>query len=80
MFLTLEDETGLLNVVISPQLLTAQRAVIYATRSFVLDGVIEKQNGVVQLRAERIVSLDNVLEVVGSDALVRSDSDGNRYG
>ncbi len=79
MFLTLEDESGLLNVVVSPQLLAAQRAVIYATRSLVLDGVIEKQNGVVQLRAERVVSLDKVLEVVGTDALVCSDSDGNRY-
>ena len=38
----MEDETGLLNVIVSPQLLAEQRTVIYGTRSLVIDGVIEK--------------------------------------
>ena len=67
LFLTMEDETGLLNVIVSPQLLAEQRTVIYGTRSLVIDGVIEKNGESVQLRADRFRPLDQVIAVI-SDA------------
>ena len=65
MFLTLEDESGLLNVIVSPQLLTEQRPVIYGTRNLVIDGVIERNGSAVQLRADRFRELQQVIEVIG---------------
>ena len=65
MFLTLEDESGLLNVIVSPQLLTEQRPVIYGTRNLVIDGVIERNGTAIQLRADRFRELQQVIEVIG---------------
>ena len=64
MFLTLEDESGLLNVIVSPQLLTEQRPVIYGTRNLVIDGVIERNGTAIQLRADRFRELQQVIEVI----------------
>ena len=73
MFLTLEDESGLLNVIVSPQLLAEQRPVIYGTRNLVIDGVIEKKNEAVQLRAEHVRDLAQVLAVIGRKTGTQSD-------
>ncbi len=73
MFLTLEDESGLLNVIVSPQLLAEQRPVIYGTRNLVIDGVIEKKNDAVQLRAEHVRDLQQVLAVIGTGRAVQAE-------
>ena len=73
MFLTLEDESGLLNVIVSPQLLSEQRQVIYGTRNLVIDGVIEKKNDAVQLRAEHVRDLQQVLAVIGTGRAVPAE-------
>lgn len=70
LFLTLEDETGLLNVIVKPQLLEEQRSVIYGTRLLLLRGVIERNGDAVQLKATHIDNLPLFLQEVGLETTV----------
>ncbi len=54
-FLTLEDETGYVNVVVWPRLLEAQRREILGARLLAVYGVIDRAGDVVHLIAKRVV-------------------------
>lgn len=54
LFLTLEDETGLLNVLVKPRVAEAHRAMIYGTRWLFISGVIEQNGEGIQLKANRV--------------------------
>ncbi|MFI5300092.1 MAG: error-prone DNA polymerase, partial [Polyangiales bacterium] len=51
-FLTLEDEHGMLNVVVEPQLFEAQRAVIVGNAALEIDGLLEREEGAVNVKAK----------------------------
>jgi error-prone DNA polymerase len=53
-FLTLEDETGCVNVVIWPRLFDKQRAEILAASVLAVDGVLETDGEVRHLIADRV--------------------------
>jgi error-prone DNA polymerase len=53
-FLSLEDETGIANVIVSPQLFEAARAVIVRSPYLVVDGVLQNQSGVIHVKAGRV--------------------------
>ncbi|PCC37841.1 error-prone DNA polymerase [Brachybacterium alimentarium] len=57
-FLSLEDETGILNVVCSQGFWVRHRAVLRTARAIVLRGVVENRTGAVNLVADDVVSLD----------------------
>jgi len=52
-FLNLEDETGLLNVIVLPDVWAAQREVARRNVGLVIDGVLEQRDGVTNLVARR---------------------------
>ena len=52
-FLNLEDETGLLNVIVLPDVWAAQREVARRNVGLVIDGVLEYRDGVTNLVANR---------------------------
>jgi error-prone DNA polymerase len=52
-FLNLEDETGLLNVIVLPEVWAAQRDVARRNVGLVIDGVLEHRDGVTNLVAKR---------------------------
>ncbi|UYG16347.1 error-prone DNA polymerase [Brachybacterium huguangmaarense] len=56
-FLSLEDETGILNVVCSVGLWRRHRAVLRTSRGVVLRGVVENASGVVNLVADAVSAL-----------------------
>jgi error-prone DNA polymerase len=56
-FLTLEDETGIANVIVRPNLFDANRAVIVREPFILVDGVLQQQDGVTSVRAERVMAL-----------------------
>lgn len=56
-FLSLEDETGLLNVVCSPGLWARHRLVARTSAALVVRGTLERADGVTNLVAERIDAL-----------------------
>jgi error-prone DNA polymerase len=53
-FLGMEDETGLLNVVVSPGLWAHQRDVLRGAPALVVRGIVENANGAVNLIADRV--------------------------
>jgi len=60
-FLTLEDETGSLNVVIRPGLFDANRASIMNSSVLLATGKLERVGEVIYIDAERVSSLDREL-------------------
>ncbi len=56
-FLTLEDETGIANIIVRPDLFTAQRSTIVGAPYLMVEGILQIQDGVTSVKAERVVSL-----------------------
>ena len=61
-FLTLEDEDGLVNVIVWRDLLQRQRRVLLDARLLAVDGRLESAEGVRHLIAERLLDLTGLLE------------------
>ena len=57
-FLTLEDETGIANIIIRPDLYATARLVVIESPFLLVEGVLQNQEGVTSIRAERIYRLD----------------------
>jgi error-prone DNA polymerase len=53
-FLSLEDETGIANIIVSPQLFEAARVVIVRSPYLVVDGILQNQSGVIHVKAGRV--------------------------
>ncbi len=56
-FLTLEDETGISNAIVIPDLFQANRALLHNAAVLIVEGVLQKQDGVVAIRARRFKEL-----------------------
>ena len=61
MFVTLEDETGWVNVVVRPELLEAERRILLGARLLGVYGQITRQGNVVHLHAKRVVDRSPLL-------------------
>jgi error-prone DNA polymerase len=57
-FLSMEDETGIANVIITPDLFERERVVITRTRFLEIEGKLQIQNGVIHVKAHRIRPID----------------------
>jgi error-prone DNA polymerase len=64
MFLTLEDETGIANVVVRVREQTRHRAAVLEARLMVVDGRVERQGTVVHLLASRLADATDLLRNV----------------
>ena len=53
-FLTLEDETGVANIIVRPDLFVRDRLVIVEEPFLIVDGVLQNQDGVTSVRAEQV--------------------------
>ncbi len=58
-FLTLEDETGLVNVIVRPQVYETFRRVIRSSRTLIIEGTLQKESGCVDILARRFWSFDD---------------------
>jgi error-prone DNA polymerase len=56
-FLTLEDETGIANIIVRPDLFTEYRQTIIGAPYLLVEGVLQIQEGVTSVKAERVLSL-----------------------
>ena len=59
-FLTLEDETGIANVIIRPDVYAATRLVVVESPFLLVEGVLQNQDGVTSIRAERLQRLEGL--------------------
>ena len=74
-FLSLEDETGIGNAIISPDLLEQNRLVLLSEKFLLLEGVLQNQEGVISVRVQRVAPMREAyaVETVDvTDADVRS--------
>ena len=55
-FVTLEDETGLANVVITPKLYEASKRLVRRSPLLVVSGVLQEEQGVLNIRARRFAA------------------------
>jgi error-prone DNA polymerase len=56
-FVTLEDETGTSNAIITPQLFEQERLVINFEPALIITGRLQNEQGVIHVMAEEIVGL-----------------------
>jgi error-prone DNA polymerase len=56
-FLTLEDEEGLLNIVLKPHIYQKYRYLVRTEPLIVVEGVLQKRDGIVNIVAERLATL-----------------------
>ena len=54
-FLTLEDETGIANIIVQPDLFSAYRSVIVGEPYLLIEGTLQIQEGVTSVKAERVL-------------------------
>ena len=53
-FLTLEDETGIANIIVRPDLFARSRLTVVGEPFLLVEGILQNQEGVVSVRAERL--------------------------
>jgi error-prone DNA polymerase len=56
-FLTLEDETGIANIIVQPDLFTEQRLTIVGEPYLLVEGTLQIQEGVTSVKADRVLPL-----------------------
>ena len=57
-FLSLEDETGIANAIVTPDLFEQYRFELVSERFLLVEGVLQNQDGVVSVKASRIRPLN----------------------
>jgi error-prone DNA polymerase len=65
-FLSLEDETGIANIIVTPQLFELNRLALVNYPFLLIDGVLQHQDNVVSVKARRVEPLDIKIESTGS--------------
>jgi error-prone DNA polymerase len=57
-FLSLEDETGIANIIITPDLFETERIVVTRSRFLEIEGTLQIQSGVIHVKARQIRPID----------------------
>jgi len=57
MFMSLEDETGIANAIIHPDLLQKNRVLLVSERFVMVEGILQNQDNVIHVRAEKVSPL-----------------------
>jgi len=71
-FLSLEDETGISNAIISPDILEQNRILILSEKFVLLEGRLQNQDGVISVKVERAAPMR---EACATDAVDVTDAD-----
>jgi len=66
-FLTLEDETGVSNVIVRPDLFDRERLTVIRQPFLLVEGVLQHQDGVLSVKAERLQGIDGGASVDAHD-------------
>jgi error-prone DNA polymerase len=67
-FISMEDETGIANVIVTADLYDRDRLVVTRSKFLLVEGPLQNQDGVIHIKAVRLIPLtDNALEVRSHD-------------
>ena len=78
-FLTLEDETGVANIIVRPDLFARDRLVIIEEPFLIVDGVLQNQDGVTSVRAEQVRGMRGGGATGGDGSLDDIDFDAHDF-
>jgi error-prone DNA polymerase len=67
-FLTLEDETGISNIIIRPDLYASDRLTVVESSFLLVEGILQNQDGVTSIKAERMSKLDGMPDEAAIDS------------
>jgi len=79
-FITLEDETGIANLVVWPDRFAAQRSIVMGARLMVVHGVVQKDEAVIHVVAARLEDDTAKLRLLSEDAMPSTLSAGDGGG
>jgi error-prone DNA polymerase len=57
MFMSLEDETGLMNAIVTPSFFNENRLVLLESRFLIVEGPLQNVDGVINIKAQRVSPL-----------------------
>jgi error-prone DNA polymerase len=67
-FLSMEDETGIANVIVTPDLYEREKMTVVRSKFLLVEGVLQNQDGVIHVKAKRLQTLtDGALEMRSHD-------------
>jgi error-prone DNA polymerase len=67
-FLSMEDETGIANVIVTPDLYDRDRLLVTRSKFLLIEGPLQNQDGVIHVKATRLFTLsDSALELQSHD-------------
>jgi error-prone DNA polymerase len=67
-FLSMEDETGIANVIVTPDLYERERMTVVRSKFLLAEGLLQNKDGVVHVKAKRLVMLgDGAMEMRSHD-------------
>jgi error-prone DNA polymerase len=66
-FLTLEDETGMSQAIVSPQLFSDQRSIIVSSPGLIVEGILQNTDGQCSVKAEKFWPLEGMTDVASHD-------------
>ena len=67
-FLSMEDETGIANIIVAPDLYERNRMVLTRSKFLVVHGSLQNQDNVIHIKAIRVMTLpDGALELKSHD-------------
>jgi error-prone DNA polymerase len=67
LFLTLEDETGMSQAIVPPDLLQKHRKLIVGSPGLVVEGILQKRDGTISVKGEKFWSLKEIAAVPSHD-------------
>ncbi len=57
-FISMEDETGIANVIVTPDLYERDRLIVTRSKFLLVEGTLQNQDGVIHVKAQRITALN----------------------
>jgi error-prone DNA polymerase len=79
-FITLEDETGVANLVIWPDVFEKQRKIVMGARLMAVDGVVQSEEGVIHVVARRLDDHTDMLRHLSDETMPSTLSQGDGAG
>jgi error-prone DNA polymerase len=58
-FLSMEDEVGIANIIVTPDLYERDRLVVTQSKFLLVEGLLQNQDGVIHVKASRLLALSN---------------------
>jgi error-prone DNA polymerase len=78
-FMTMEDETGIANIIVWPHVFEKFRGVVMGARLVAVTGKVQNESNVVHILAERLDDLTSMLDRLSDDKVVPAAQPGQQF-